>query len=92
MLFPVDDSWRIKESLTGVWVPGIDVVSIGVVIEVVCHILLSENNNEPSSGSSHSALLFLYYHSTALLEAINGIGVLICVLQLFLSQGNQEQD
>lgn len=80
MLFPVDDSWRIKECLTGVWVPGIDVVSIGVVIEVVCHILLSENNNEPSSGSSHSALLFLYYHSTALFEAINGIGVLICLL------------
>lgn len=39
MLFPVDDFWWAKEVLTVLGVFGVDLVSIGVVIKVICHLL-----------------------------------------------------
>jgi hypothetical protein len=44
VLFPVDDFWRVKQFLTVLRVLGVDEVSIGVVIKVICHILLSLRN------------------------------------------------
>ena len=39
MLLPVDDFWQTKEFLAFLRVLGVDLVSIGVVIKVICHLL-----------------------------------------------------
>lgn len=41
MLFPVDDFWGVQELLTILEVFREDLVSIGVVIKVICHVLLA---------------------------------------------------
>lgn len=48
MLFPVDDFRGAQEFLTVLGVLGVDLVTIGVVIEIICHLLLLSGEGEYS--------------------------------------------
>lgn len=73
MLLPVDDFWWAKEFLTSLRVLGIDLIRIGVVIKVICHLLFGAGKeNQPKCIYLVTAMLvlrvLLYYDILKILK------------------------